>query len=96
MTQRRCILRRMDADIEPQFRDLFPNLTPDALKEADKNVARYLSVVIRIAERIARDPNATAQFHALTGRKVADSLKSTSSDQSHTRLSQDYEHDTQP
>jgi hypothetical protein len=34
------------------IRDLYPNLTPEQAEEAEENIRRYLSVIIRIYERL--------------------------------------------
>jgi len=50
----------------PTLRDLYPNLSEDELQEAEKNLDRYIAVVLRIQERLRNDPDAHARFHELT------------------------------
>ena len=39
---------------------LFPSLTVEQSKQAEENIEQYLAVVIRIYQRISRDPEALA------------------------------------
>ena len=39
---------------------LFPSLTVGQSKQAEENIEQYLAVVIRIYQRISRDPEALA------------------------------------
>ena len=41
----------------PTIAELFPNLTPDELKEAEENLDRYLKLVLRIFERVEPETN---------------------------------------
>ena len=50
----------------PTTRDLYPALNDEELKEAEDNVERYLELALRIYDRIRSDPEAYAQFRALT------------------------------
>ena len=50
----------------PTIRDLYPCLTDEQLKEAEENLERYLELALRIYDRICSDPEAYAQFRALT------------------------------
>ena len=38
----------------PTIQDLYPNLSPEELTEAEQNLDRYLNVVIGIFERLER------------------------------------------
>ena len=50
----------------PRIRDLHPGLSDQQLKEAEENLERYLELALRIYDRICSDPEAYAQFRALT------------------------------
>lgn len=57
---------RREAD-ERTIRDLYPDLTDDELAAAEENLDRYVAVVLSIYERIRENPEAYAEFKALTG-----------------------------
>jgi hypothetical protein len=44
------------------IRSLFPSLTEEQSNEAEENLEQYLAVVIRIYNRISRDPEALAEL----------------------------------
>ncbi len=44
----------------PTIAELFPNLTPEELKEAEENLDQYLKLVLRIFERIEPETNPQA------------------------------------
>jgi len=48
----------MDAnqDQAPTLKELYPNLTPDELVEAEKNLDQYLRIVLEIFDDIESDP----------------------------------------
>lgn len=48
------------------IRDLYPGLDEEGLREAEENLDRYIKLTLRIYERIRSDPEAYAQFKALT------------------------------
>ena len=48
------------------IRDLYPHLNEEQLKEAEENLERYLELVLRIYERIQKDPQAYSVFKTLT------------------------------
>lgn len=48
------------------IRDLYPRLNEEQLKEAEENLERYLELVLRIYDRIQKDPRAYSAFKALT------------------------------
>lgn len=58
-------------DTEPSaaFAKLFPELGDDRLLEAQENLDRYLSLALRIYERILLDAEAYAQMRTLTAPK---------------------------
>jgi hypothetical protein len=43
-------------------RSLFPSLTEEQSKQAEENIEQYLTVVIRIYNRISRDSEALAEL----------------------------------
>lgn len=53
-------------DRQPTVGDLYPDITANELSTAEDNLKRYLSVVLRIWERIRTDPEEYARFKALT------------------------------
>ena len=55
-----------ETDRELTIRDLYPHLSEEQLKEAEENFARYVELELRVYERILSDPDAYAQFKALT------------------------------
>lgn len=52
----------------PTIAELFPNLTPEELKEAEENLDQYLKLVLRIFERI--EPETNPQATQLTPNEV--------------------------
>jgi hypothetical protein len=48
------------------LKDLFPDRSPEELKEAEENLRRYLRVVVRIYDYIRSDPERYMEFKALT------------------------------
>ena len=48
------------------IRALYPRLNEEQSKEAEENLERYLELVLRIYERIQKDPQAYSAFKALT------------------------------
>jgi hypothetical protein len=57
------------------IRDLYPHLSEEKLKEAEENLDRYLVLSIRIYERIQSDPEAYAQFKALTAKNFKPTIE---------------------
>jgi len=55
-----------NANSREKLRGLYPDLREDQLEEADETLLRYLDLVLRICERLERDPEAYARFQALT------------------------------
>lgn len=51
------------------FKDLYPELTDEELKEAEENLERYLEVVMRIYERIRNNPEELRKLRNLTKQK---------------------------
>lgn len=49
-----------------RLRALYPALSESEIHEARENLARYLSVVVQIYERLRRDPKAYRKFRRLT------------------------------
>jgi hypothetical protein len=45
----------MDSNLTPTIRDLYPHLTEKELLEADDNIERYLTLVLRIFDRLEAD-----------------------------------------
>ena len=48
------------------IRDLYPELCPEELCEAEDNLDRYVALMVRMYERIRQDPEAYARFKELT------------------------------
>ena len=61
--------RPPDERREITVRDLYPHLTDEQLKEAEENFRRYIELSVRMYRRIRANPEAYAQFKALTGRE---------------------------
>ena len=57
------------------IRDLYPHLNEEQLKEVEERLERYLEVVLRIYERIEKDPKAYAAFKALTASRQNHMMK---------------------
>jgi hypothetical protein len=63
----------------PTIRDLYPDFTPEQLAVAEDNLEQYLTLVLRIYERIQSEPESYARFRALTEKIRAVSCKSSRS-----------------
>ncbi len=50
----------------PTLKELYPELNDAQLKEAEKNLDRYLKLSIRMYDRIRNDPVEYARFKELT------------------------------
>ncbi len=57
------------------IRDLYPRLNEEQLKEAEENLERYLELVLRIYERIQKDPQAYSALKALTASRQNHMMK---------------------
>ena len=51
----------------PTIHELYPTLTGDQLREAEENLDQYLSLALRIYERLIADPETYAHFRTLIG-----------------------------
>ena len=51
----------------PTIHELYPTLTGDELREAEEHLDQYLSLALRIHERLIADPGTYAQFRTLIG-----------------------------
>lgn len=60
----------------PTIADLYPQLNEEQLKEADENLREYVALALRIYERICSDPEAYAEFKALTRKERHSSILS--------------------
>lgn len=58
--------RKPKDDETVTIQELFPDLSPEQQHEADAVFGEYLELMIRIFDRIRSDPEAYAQFEALT------------------------------
>ena len=62
----------MDAEYPKEYlhtvADLYPSLSEEQVKDAAENLIRFTELILQIYERIKVDPQAYAQFRALTGR----------------------------
>jgi hypothetical protein len=65
----------MDTNPALTIRDLYPHLTEKGLAEAEDNLERYLTLVLRIYERIQADPASYARLRTLTEKIRAVSCK---------------------
>jgi hypothetical protein len=65
----------METKATPTLRDLYPHFTEQQLAEAEDNLEQYLTLVLRIYERIQADPESYARFRALTEKIRAVSCK---------------------
>ncbi len=45
----------MKKHIKPKIEDLFPDLTPEQMEEAESNLKRYVGVVTGIYDRLDRE-----------------------------------------
>lgn len=57
----------MEQEPAPTISELYPHLSEEELRDAEDNLAQYLSLALRIYDRIAADPEAYAQFRTLLG-----------------------------
>ena len=57
------------------IRGLYPNLSEDQLNEAEEILERYIELAVRMYKRIKADPEAYAQFIALTDERRASTIK---------------------
>jgi len=67
--------RKTDKEKDITIRDLYPHLNEEQLKEAEDNLERYLELVLRIYERIQKDPQAYSAFKALTASRQYPMMK---------------------
>jgi len=51
------------------IRDLYPHLSEERLKETEESIEQYIELILRIYERVKSDPQAYADFKALTESK---------------------------
>ena len=58
------------------FQRLFPELSGEELEEAKRNFDGYLAVVLRIYNRVRRDPEAYRRFKNLTNTRKTATLPS--------------------
>lgn len=49
----------------------YPTLSPDELEQASENLREYVALALRVFERLELDPEASAQFEALTASRRA-------------------------
>lgn len=49
----------------------YPALSPDELEQASENLREYIALALRVFERLELDPEASAQFEALTASRRA-------------------------
>lgn len=66
-------------DREITIRDLYPNLSEEQLREAEEVLDRYIELAVRMYRRIKADPEAYAQFNALTDKNRASRINDTQS-----------------
>ena len=58
-------MQKAEPEKAPTFRELFPEIPEDQLKEAEENFNRYIDVVLRIYERVRNDPEEYARFKTI-------------------------------
>jgi len=54
---------------DSKLRKLYPHLTDEELLESEENLRGYLEVVLRIYERIRKDPEEYARFKKLVAER---------------------------
>jgi hypothetical protein len=59
----------------PTIEDLYPELSPEEQEEAERNLRAYLELVVRIFERIRRQPGGEAILRQLTEDEEARSIE---------------------
>lgn len=64
-----------DNETDNALRELYPSLGHAELQEAQENLNRYLELALRVYERIQADPQAYAQFKALTASPERPTIK---------------------
>ena len=64
-----------DPQQEITLRQLYPDMSEERLKEVDRRLHDYLAVVLRIWTRIHADPEALANFEALTAGESDPTIK---------------------
>lgn len=57
--------RKQSADV-PTIEDLYPELSPEQLEEAERNLRAYLELVVRIFERVRKEPGGEKLLRSLT------------------------------
>lgn len=60
---------------EITIQDLYPHLNEEQLKEAEETLERYIELSIQMYRRIKADPEAYAQFIALTDKRLVSRIK---------------------
>ncbi|MGA2147314.1 MAG: hypothetical protein ABSH49_20400 [Bryobacteraceae bacterium] len=63
-----------DEDEVHPLHELCPSLTPEQLDQAEDNLQEYVSLALRIYERIRNDKAAYEQFRALTAADKEDTI----------------------
>lgn len=56
------------------LRQLYPHLSDSQVREADENLRQYVTLALRVFERIEHDPEAWARFEALTASRYGSSM----------------------
>jgi hypothetical protein len=62
----------------PTIGDLYPELSPEEQEEAERNLRAYLELVVRIFERIRREPGGEAILRTLTEEEEIRSMEARS------------------
>ena len=57
------------ADHNKALGDLYPDLTPEELEEAERNLTEYVALALRVFHRLENDPEAYARFLELRKRR---------------------------
>lgn len=71
--------RKPHKDHKITVKELYPNLNEEELEEAEDTLDRYIDLAVRMYKRIKADPEAHAEFIALTDERRASRMKTTPS-----------------
>jgi hypothetical protein len=55
-------------DAVPPFRELYPHLTEEQLKDAEDRFDRYIALAVRVFERLRNDPTFPENLRTLTAK----------------------------
>lgn len=55
-----------ERDAVPTFRELYPHLTDEQLRDAEDRFDRYIALAVRVFERLRNDPEFPENLRTLT------------------------------